>query len=133
MVYKVYHMTSHGFQSHVMVVGSGSPVQIKTYSDIFRTCPQLSFDSPPIESTAYCIVVYINEINITILLVKSYIMKCKYENIMPSPEAVGKMFSYKVSLLSQVRNIDLWLLLKIYVSELTQNCMLRIIEELLLR
>ena len=40
---------------------------------------------------------------------------------MPSPEAVGKMFSYKVSLLrepsytllSQVRNIDLWLLLKL--------------------
>ena len=56
---------------------------------------------------------YINEINIIILLVKSYIMKCKYENIMPSPEAVGKMFSYKVSLLSQVRNIDLWLLLKL--------------------
>ena len=40
-------------------------------------------------------------------------MKCKYENIMPSPEAVGKMFSYKVSLLSQLRNIDLWLLLKL--------------------
>ena len=40
-------------------------------------------------------------------------MKCKYENIMPSPEAVGKKFSYKVSLLSQVRNIDLWLLLKL--------------------
>ena len=56
---------------------------------------------------------YINEINIIILLVKSYIMKCKYKNIMPSPEAVGKMFSYKVSLLSQVRNIDLWLLLKL--------------------
>ena len=50
---------------------------------------------------------YINEINIIILLVKSYIMKCKYENIMPSPEVVGKMFSYKVSLLSQVRNKDL--------------------------
>ena len=49
-------------------------------------------------------------------------MKCKYENITPSPEAVGRMFSYKVSLLSQVRNIsllsqvrniELWLLLKL--------------------
>ena len=57
-------------------------------------------------------------------------MKCKYENIMPSPEAVGKMFSYKVSLLSQVRNIDLWLLLKLMFLEMTQNCMMGIIEEL---
>ena len=50
---------------------------------------------------------------LVILMVKSYIMKCKYENIMPSPEAMGKMFTYKVSLLTQVRNIDLWLLLKL--------------------
>ena len=39
------------------------------------------------------------------------------------------MFSYKVSLLSQVRNIELWLLLKFDVSELTENFMLGIIEE----
>ena len=57
-------------------------------------------------------------------------MKCKYENVMPSPEAVGKMFSYKISLLSQVRNIDLWLFVKIDVSVMTHNCMLGITEEL---
>ena len=56
---------------------------------------------------------YTNEINIVILFVKSYIMKCKYENVMPSPEAMGTMFSYKVSLLNQVRNLGLWLLLKL--------------------
>ena len=50
---------------------------------------------------------------IIIFYANSYIMKRKYENIMPSKEAIGKMFSYKVSLLSQVNNIHLWLLLKL--------------------
>ena len=54
---------------------------------------------------------HINEI--IIFYAKAYIMKCKYENVMPSPEAMGKMFSYKVSLLNQVKNIHLWLLLKL--------------------
>ena len=79
---------------------------------------------------------YINEINTIILLVKSFMLKCKYKNVMPSPEAVGKRFSCKVSL-SQVRSqvnsskkYRFVAFVKIDVSEITQNCMLGIIEEL---
>ena len=56
---------------------------------------------------------YINEINTIILFLKAYIIKCKYQNVMPSPKVMVKMFRYKVPLLSQVRNVDLWLLLKL--------------------
>ena len=63
-------------------------------------------------------------------MIKSCIIKCKYENIIPSPEAVGKMFRYKISLFSQVRKYRFVGFAKFDVSELTQTCMMGIIEEL---
>ena len=71
-----------------------------------------------------------NEINIIILFVKAHMKKCKYENVMPSPKAMGKTFSYKVSLLSKVRNIDVWLLLKLMFQNWHKILLLDIIEGL---
>ena len=49
---------------------------------------------------------YKNEINTIILPVNVYLMRCKHEKVMPSPEAMVKVFKYKVALLSEARNRD---------------------------